>query len=1253
MNNAALKIALDLIDNATAPMLMSLSAIEESTRSLDLRMSGLSTTVRALGAAFGAWQVYELAGQLINLTDKYTLLENRLSLVTDSASELANVQEDLYRITMDTHGAYDATVTMYTRFAQATRDADVSQQDLLTITRAVNEAILVSGATAQEAEAAIIQLSQGLASGALRGEELNSVLEQTPRVAQMIADGLEISRGELRAWGQEGKLTTEMVLEALKSQATAVHDEFGQMSITVGQAWQDVKTVFADIITDGSEAASVTEILAGEIEDFALYLDDHRDVIRDFFLGGLEGAKEFWEEAAPILDGLWEGTKKIIDGYNNLDPVVKEYGLILAIFGGRKGRAVLGAWAAASALGEDLSDSLLKLMGIAKQPVPESGGMLGFWKKYDAAVGRAIEAMKKWYAEHPDAQKFFGIYVNSTEKAAEATEELGAISTDMAGTVNTSTTSISSATGKMSDSSRKSLSALEKKILDTGKSYDVMAADWMDARDVLTRNIIDQDDLIPDSTIDAINADLDQLMQDSSELWEDYSDDVVRINEQLAGDLGRIMDDYINQVLRGEINTIEDLFEGLFDSILDMFSRTLSQMAANSMVDAIFGTGASGGLTLSSAGALASASGVTSLLGSSSLMMGLDAIFNTDGSMTALSGTYALATDSFTSWAMDAAGWGSLDAFGDALVGFSDSLQPVADWLTDLSFVLDDMPIVGDLGLGGTLSGISAIYNFAEGNTTDAIIDTAIAGLFAWDPVIGGAVSVGYAIGEFIADIFGLGSEPSPPSVTVGPYPGVPAPMMGWQYAPTADDPYNLSTFRSYTITATNSGDPDQYAAAYQAIIDSWADVIEGVASVMGEELGTEWLSEYFSGVENQLFPWWSGVAAVTQTGNIDPSRFVDQMNNAAYAALREPLNEAMNMMWQDVRDNSGVWDILTPEMRLQTSQVVWDLPHTEGSYLDFAQNFTDYMTGLSAVAMGLDAILQVTEEITAVVEGGTIDRYTLELAAINDQFDAYAAQLADMGVDLTVYTDLERGRQIAISDWVEQITADLSTIIDLHEKTDLERAMDDLQAWYDQQLEMAAALREAMTPDDYATWLADVSLAAEYQARELIDGYVSPITDAIADQLLALTTSSLNPALPEDRLDQLDQVYESLFAEAMTGDQAAINDYLGFVSTYLDQQQDIYKSSDTYRQIYEQVQSDMATIGYAAVAQVPTVEFDSEELAAAVSSGINDEIAELRTAIENLQIQVNVAASIDGRDLAIATTEVASQITDFSRVGI
>ncbi|EBG9567495.1 tape measure protein, partial [Salmonella enterica subsp. enterica] len=152
--------------------------------------------------------------------------------------QLVDVTERVFNITQQTRGSLDATASLYARLERATREYGTSADDLAKLTTIINQGFVVSGATAQEAENAIIQLSQGLASGALRGEEFNSVNEQGNRLIVALADSMGVGIGQMRQMAAAGKLTTDVVVNGLLSQGVTIGNEFANTTTTISQALQ-------------------------------------------------------------------------------------------------------------------------------------------------------------------------------------------------------------------------------------------------------------------------------------------------------------------------------------------------------------------------------------------------------------------------------------------------------------------------------------------------------------------------------------------------------------------------------------------------------------------------------------------------------------------------------------------------------------------------------------------------------------------------------------------------------------------------------------------------------------------------------------------------------------------------------------------------------------------------------------------------------------------------------------------------------
>ncbi|EPS4378856.1 tape measure protein [Enterobacter hormaechei] len=204
---------------------------DKAASSLTSSFGSLSRVATSLMAILSAQQVAEYA-------DAWTTLNNKLANALRPSEQLVDVTERVFNITQQTRGSLDATASLYARLERATREYGTSADDLAKLTTIINQGFVVSGATAQEAENAIIQLSQGLASGALRGEEFNSVNEQGNRIIVALADSMGVSIGQMRQMAAAGKLTTDVVVNGLLSQGTAIGNEFANTMTTISQALQ-------------------------------------------------------------------------------------------------------------------------------------------------------------------------------------------------------------------------------------------------------------------------------------------------------------------------------------------------------------------------------------------------------------------------------------------------------------------------------------------------------------------------------------------------------------------------------------------------------------------------------------------------------------------------------------------------------------------------------------------------------------------------------------------------------------------------------------------------------------------------------------------------------------------------------------------------------------------------------------------------------------------------------------------------------
>ncbi|OWW84871.1 phage tail protein [Acinetobacter baumannii] len=226
-------------------------------------MDRMSVATRALaGYMAGLLTV----GSAISKMDTYTGLQNRLKLVTNNQAELNKATEDTFQIAQKTYSAWDSVLQVYQRFSDNAKTLNLTMDDTARLTETVSKAVAISGASAEAADAALVQFGQALASGTLRGEELNSVMEQTPALAKAIAKGMGITVGELRSVAAEGKITSQEIVKALKNVQDEVDALFAKTDITIGQSLTLLNNEITKFVGEAGKGSGAAQALSGSIQ---------------------------------------------------------------------------------------------------------------------------------------------------------------------------------------------------------------------------------------------------------------------------------------------------------------------------------------------------------------------------------------------------------------------------------------------------------------------------------------------------------------------------------------------------------------------------------------------------------------------------------------------------------------------------------------------------------------------------------------------------------------------------------------------------------------------------------------------------------------------------------------------------------------------------------------------------------------------------------------------------------------------------
>ncbi|EEY94023.1 tape measure domain protein [Acinetobacter junii SH205] len=280
-------LTLDLvakIGNYTAP----LSKAEQQTKATTQRISAdmskgasaidmlgdsASRTTQILGSLVATAGIGFSVSELIKYSDTYTGLNNRLKLVTTSETQLATAVKDTFEIAQKSRSSWETTAAIYQRFAQNSDRLGLSQERVASITETVSKAVAISGASTESANAAMMQFGQALASGVLRGEEFNSINEQTPAVLDAIAKGLDVQRAALKSMAEEGKLTTDVLIKALEKADQSVQDLFGKTDVTIGQSFTYLNNEITKFVGESGKGSGAATALSSSVMVLANNLD--------------------------------------------------------------------------------------------------------------------------------------------------------------------------------------------------------------------------------------------------------------------------------------------------------------------------------------------------------------------------------------------------------------------------------------------------------------------------------------------------------------------------------------------------------------------------------------------------------------------------------------------------------------------------------------------------------------------------------------------------------------------------------------------------------------------------------------------------------------------------------------------------------------------------------------------------------------------------------------------------------------------
>lgn len=313
-----------------------LNNIERSMNSLNRVSANL---FKAGIAGFGV-------SQLKGFADGYTEIQNKLRLVESASISSSRGLNNVFDIALKTNQSINATSGVYQRFAQNAETLKISQAQIASLTETVSKAVAVSGASAGAADAALTQFGQALGSGILRGDEFNSVMEQTPALAKAIATGLGVTTGELRNMAKEGKLTMDVLVPALERAKESVDDQFNTRILTISAAFENLNTSAIKWIGELDKSTGASEAFAKAINEIA----NHLTIVASLAAGAgviwSVGKIRTWIaasiQASAAMSAQAAATRNLAAAQQSLTATGKGLGGALGFIGGPLGLLTLG-----------------------------------------------------------------------------------------------------------------------------------------------------------------------------------------------------------------------------------------------------------------------------------------------------------------------------------------------------------------------------------------------------------------------------------------------------------------------------------------------------------------------------------------------------------------------------------------------------------------------------------------------------------------------------------------------------------------------------------------------------------------------------------------------------------------------------------------------------------------------------------------------------------------------------------------------
>ncbi|OMD73365.1 hypothetical protein BSK48_05740 [Paenibacillus odorifer] len=335
-----------------------------------------SNWLSSLKNVVAAYLSIAAAKKLLETSDDVALTNARLAMVNDGLRTQLELQRQVMDAANDTRANYQATADMVTKLAMSTQGIFKTDDDIIKFTKSFNKALVISGAGAQETTASILQMGQALGSGVLQGDELRSLSENAPAVMSLLAEGLGVARGELKAMGADGKLTSAMIVKAFEKQSGKIDKMFSQMPMTFGSAMTIMKNKVAEWIGTINGAEGPLSRITKMLQDLTAWLSTSDG---EQFLSGLsEGITTTVDIVVSLGDAAAQVYSYITTNWTTIEPIV--WGIAAALTAWKLASMAVGSASIFASLGTGIMTAAVFLQTAA------TGGLALAWRGLNAAM---------------------------------------------------------------------------------------------------------------------------------------------------------------------------------------------------------------------------------------------------------------------------------------------------------------------------------------------------------------------------------------------------------------------------------------------------------------------------------------------------------------------------------------------------------------------------------------------------------------------------------------------------------------------------------------------------------------------------------------------------------------------------------------------------------------------------------------------------------------------------------------------------